>query len=670
MTTYATGNPLGSKDPRDLYDNAENFDAAMNDRVNTTWNDRFGVSRPTMKGYEEQFNDWLDAQGFEPGFLEYVDGSPLTVDRPTQLIQRDGNLYSVKRPADFPVNLTGNWATDQDLLVAQADQSLRQDISNATDPYKGAALVGYRGRTIKSRLDDIINIKDAPYSVKGDNTTEDHNNLIACLDYAAAQGKAVLVPSGTYLFNNWIPLPDKLKLIFDPGAVWKLTANTNLGGFVCGGYTKDLMPRPFTDVEIYNIEVDCSDLPNENGINAINGENIKIYNPKVRNVKFSNVHQGGKAFQFEGAIVDGIHIYNPYIENCTIGINSHADPAGGVEIARNINYYDVVMRNVDVPFNSDGQFANPENGSVVNMYTYVHGVSLFNCGRLTYPGNSGPLGAGIVCGDRGFGLSISGLRLVNTTDYGAIGAVFRGTLFNMHARDFLINAPSVNNVVDLTPVGYGFPSTGSHPCTFDAKDIRVFSEIGLVVKGYAYSKLGLSRFEIEIDSTLGISGICDIEATSSNLGFLDLMLRNTGNFRTKMQALSALFANGNTVNLCMPEYSEREWTPNDASGEGLEFTGVSAYYVREGRRVTANLSITFPTTTSTMNAKIGGLPFASMNRPEAGGAIFSYKAASSLSNGIVRAKQNHLELYSASGIPIPNSAVSGQSLIISINYLT
>ncbi|MBN0105950.1 hypothetical protein JTL63_35320, partial [Pseudomonas aeruginosa] len=99
-----------------------------------------------------------------------------------------------------------------------------------------------------------------------------------------------------------------------------------------------------------------------------------------------------------------------------------------------------------------------------------------------------------VCGDRGFGLSISGLPLVNTTDYGAIGAVFRGTLFNMHARDFLINAPSVNNVVDLTPVGYGFPSTGSHSCTFDAKDIRVFSEIGLVVKGYTYSKLGLSRF--------------------------------------------------------------------------------------------------------------------------------------------------------------------------------
>ncbi|MBX5744466.1 hypothetical protein ISE01_31015, partial [Pseudomonas aeruginosa] len=156
MTTYATGNPLGSKDPRDLYDNAENFDAAMNDRVNTTWNDRFGVSRPTMKGYEEQFNDWLDAQGFEPGFLEYVDGSPLTVDRSTQLIQRDGNLYSVKRPASFPVTLSGNWAADEPLLVAQVDRTLQDTLATSA----GAGMIGYRERTVADRLNDTANVKD------------------------------------------------------------------------------------------------------------------------------------------------------------------------------------------------------------------------------------------------------------------------------------------------------------------------------------------------------------------------------------------------------------------------------------------------------------------------------------------------------------------------------
>ncbi|MCT5234018.1 hypothetical protein LZL25_10610 [Pseudomonas aeruginosa] len=156
MTTYATGNPLGSKDPRDLYDNAENYDTAMNDRTNEQWADRFGVSRPTWFGVEQRVNDYLTAQGFEPGVLEYVDGSPLTVDRPTQLIQRGDNIYSVKRPASFPVTLSGNWAADEPLLVAQVDRALQGLL--ATDA--GAGMIGYRERTVADRLNDTANVKD------------------------------------------------------------------------------------------------------------------------------------------------------------------------------------------------------------------------------------------------------------------------------------------------------------------------------------------------------------------------------------------------------------------------------------------------------------------------------------------------------------------------------
>lgn len=48
MTTYNTGNPLGSSAVKDLYDNAENLDIALNDTASTRWVDRFGVSRPTL----------------------------------------------------------------------------------------------------------------------------------------------------------------------------------------------------------------------------------------------------------------------------------------------------------------------------------------------------------------------------------------------------------------------------------------------------------------------------------------------------------------------------------------------------------------------------------------------------------------------------------------------
>lgn len=49
MTTYNTGNPLGSTDPRDLYDNAENLDEAVNSDEDT-FQDRMGKSRLTWTG--------------------------------------------------------------------------------------------------------------------------------------------------------------------------------------------------------------------------------------------------------------------------------------------------------------------------------------------------------------------------------------------------------------------------------------------------------------------------------------------------------------------------------------------------------------------------------------------------------------------------------------------
>ncbi|ENJ7662107.1 glycosyl hydrolase family 28-related protein [Pseudomonas aeruginosa] len=206
MTTYATGNPLGSKDPRDLYDNAENFDTAMNDRENLAWSDRFGVSRKTWFGLEQQVADFLAAQGYEPVPLEYVDGSPLTVDRPTQLIERDGNLYSVKLPASFPVELTGNWATDQNLLVAQVDRSLRQQLRdsggsgmvgfNASESYPSDT-VGYEVKTLGALKVVVV----TNYGATGNGTTDDTAAIQAAIT-AAGQNADVVFPSGTYLITS------------------------------------------------------------------------------------------------------------------------------------------------------------------------------------------------------------------------------------------------------------------------------------------------------------------------------------------------------------------------------------------------------------------------------------------------------------------------------------
>ncbi|MBH3600787.1 exo-alpha-sialidase [Pseudomonas aeruginosa] len=151
MTTYATGNPIGSKDPRDLYDNAENLDTAANDRVNVSWNDRLGFQRKTLFGMEQQVNDFLIGTAFEPVPLIYVDGSELVVPSPSKLIQRDGNLYSVRLPASFPVTLSGNWASDEPLLTVRSDQALRQQLAQPL----GSEMIGRGAGTVETALVDL-----------------------------------------------------------------------------------------------------------------------------------------------------------------------------------------------------------------------------------------------------------------------------------------------------------------------------------------------------------------------------------------------------------------------------------------------------------------------------------------------------------------------------------
>lgn len=150
MTTYATGNPLGSKDPRDLYDNAENFDAAMNDRSRTSWTDRLGVPRKTVWGMEQQVTDFLIAQGYESVYLTY--GAGVIVARQTQLVQRAGELYRVMNASDIPLTLTGTWATDAPKLQAVGDAELRQALA-APD---GTTKIGRGAGTLEDALGAAI----------------------------------------------------------------------------------------------------------------------------------------------------------------------------------------------------------------------------------------------------------------------------------------------------------------------------------------------------------------------------------------------------------------------------------------------------------------------------------------------------------------------------------
>ena len=49
MTTFNTGNPIGSTDARDRSDNSESLDFAVNSLA-LTFEDRLGVTRDTLEG--------------------------------------------------------------------------------------------------------------------------------------------------------------------------------------------------------------------------------------------------------------------------------------------------------------------------------------------------------------------------------------------------------------------------------------------------------------------------------------------------------------------------------------------------------------------------------------------------------------------------------------------
>lgn len=161
---YQTGNPVepnGSSDPRDLFDNAANLDLATN-ADDPLWLDRLGKSRKSWAGMEQDFNSFLQNTQFEYPPLVYVDGTPLTVDRPTQVISRSGQLYRVRLPASFPVALSGTWATDAPLLNPTSDATLRQDLGNTTDASLGAAGVGRGDQVVNSIADLRALLKSSP----------------------------------------------------------------------------------------------------------------------------------------------------------------------------------------------------------------------------------------------------------------------------------------------------------------------------------------------------------------------------------------------------------------------------------------------------------------------------------------------------------------------------
>ncbi len=165
MTIFATLNPIGSTNPKDLIDNAQNLDYLILGPL-LSYPDRRGVNRLSWAGIEASFaaaqaqrtSDFNAAQvqraadyaaseasrGYENP-VPYVAGIALT--RVTQLVQYSSELYKAKA-GTLPWTTTGVWATDSTKLVSVGDAALRQELANDSDPAKGPGKLGFDRDTV------------------------------------------------------------------------------------------------------------------------------------------------------------------------------------------------------------------------------------------------------------------------------------------------------------------------------------------------------------------------------------------------------------------------------------------------------------------------------------------------------------------------------------------
>jgi len=102
---FNTGNPIGSTDARDLSDNAQNFDEAINDRAATTWTDRLGVARKTVWGAFSEITYKAP--------VSYVIGLSFLTTDANKTVEEAGVVYAPLNSA-LPFTTSGTFSGDDD----------------------------------------------------------------------------------------------------------------------------------------------------------------------------------------------------------------------------------------------------------------------------------------------------------------------------------------------------------------------------------------------------------------------------------------------------------------------------------------------------------------------------------------------------------------------------
>lgn len=106
---------------------------------------------------------------------------------------------------------TSSAAEAQAAAAAVADTVT--DLADDTDTAKGAALIGFSGRTVRAKLLDTVSVKDL--GAVGDGTTDDTAAFVAL----ALLTGTLYVPAGTYRLTSGITVKSNQRWVLDPNAI-------------------------------------------------------------------------------------------------------------------------------------------------------------------------------------------------------------------------------------------------------------------------------------------------------------------------------------------------------------------------------------------------------------------------------------------------------------------
>jgi len=144
MTQYNTGNPLGSVDVRDLYDNAQNADNFNNGPLDE-YADRFGVVRQSLQGIRNA-SQYVDLGPYAAGLVFTSRNQVFSYNPGT-----GAEFYAPGPAITLPYTTTGAGAGEIANFRSVGDAILRADLL-ASD---GAERVGRGAGTVETALDAL-----------------------------------------------------------------------------------------------------------------------------------------------------------------------------------------------------------------------------------------------------------------------------------------------------------------------------------------------------------------------------------------------------------------------------------------------------------------------------------------------------------------------------------